>query len=121
ATRVTIVPCQQNIRDNAAESTAIEIAVTTDLGQQFSGVEFVSCWVDLALAEVNSGLFDRAMLGSDVVATRCTPARGAGSFVLAAELERRMGETVVSRTALPVHHEGVASAADAILLPAVRP
>lgn len=121
ATRLTVVPCTQNLADAEAPTLAIEIAVTTALGERFTGIEIVTCWADLALADVSNALFDRMMLGSEVVQTRFTPAIGAGGFVLAAELERRADGVAAARTALPLHREGALAFPDAITLPLVRP
>jgi len=122
ATRLTVVPCSQNVRDGDPATVQVRFDVTTELEQRFTTTTPVTCWADLALADLGDGLFDRAMLGADVLQTQLAPIDGSGGFVVLGEVERRSsGGGVVSRTLPPLHHLGAAVAGDVITLPMGRP
>lgn len=121
-TRVTIVPCSQNVRDGEPGSVVVQMQVTNELAQRFSTSASVSCWADLSLAEV-SPVFDVATLGGEAVSTRFAPSPGSGGFALRAEVERRADAAgpVVSRSALAPQQEGAVASPDTIVLPMGRP
>ena len=123
SSRMTVVPCSQNLRDGAPSLVTIEITVFNELGQQFSGGVSVSCWADLSLSEVGGQIFDRDMLGTDYAEARLRPADGSGGFMLLAETTRATGDAVViaSSTSVNPHHRGVSAASDVIVLPAASP
>ncbi len=123
ATRITVVPCSQNVRDGDPATVQVRFDVTTELEQRFSTTTLVTCWADLALADLGDGLFDRAMLGTDVLQTQLSPVDGSGGFVVIGEVERRATATgpLASRALPPLHHQGEAVAGDVITLPMGRP
>jgi hypothetical protein len=122
ATRITVVPCSQNVRDGEPATVQVRFDVTTELAQRFTTTTPVTCWADLALADLGNGLFDRAMLGADVLQTQLAPQDESGGFVVLGEVERRASAgAVVSRTLPPLHHQGEAVAGDVITLPMGRP
>ncbi len=121
--RFAIAPCSQNVRDAAPATVTVDFAVTNALGERFSGSTVVTCWADLSLADIADGLFDRAMVGSDIVQTSLTPAAGSGAFVVAAEVEYRDGAAgpVTARSGLTPRQRGAADSAELIVLPMGRP
>lgn len=121
-TRITVVPCSQNVRDGEPATVQVRLAITTELEQRFSTATPVTCWADLALADLGGGVFDRATLGADVLQTELTPQLGSGGFVVVGEVERRASSGgVVSRALPPLHHRGDAEIGDVVILPMGRP
>jgi hypothetical protein len=123
SSRMTVVPCSQNLRDGTPSSVAIEIAVFNELGQQFTGGVSVSCWADLSLADVGGQIFDRDMLGTDYAEARLRPADGSGGFLLIAETTRATGDAsvVASTASVNPQHRGISVASDVIVLPPASP
>lgn len=118
-TRLSLMPCSHNLRDAEPATVDINLTVTNEFEERFSGTASVTCWADLALADIADGLFGRARLGSDAVLTRLAPAGESGGFALVTRTERRASAAgpVLSRTAVNGHHHGVAAVPDLIILP----
>lgn len=123
STRVTVVPCSQNLRDGSPSTVDIEITVFNEMAEQFAGRLSVTCWQDVPLAELGGQIFDRAMLGSDYVQSRWRPAGASGSFMLVAETTRATGDAsiVTASTGINPHHRGSATNPDVIILPPASP
>jgi hypothetical protein len=118
ASRLTVVPCSQNLRDGEASTVEIEITVFNELAERFSGTASATCWADLSLADVADQIFTRAMLGTDFGEARLSAADGAG-FMLLAETTTSSGDALVvqgSAAANP-HHRGNSTGSDLIVLP----
>jgi hypothetical protein len=118
-TRVTVAPCSQNVRDREPATVEVDLTVTNEFEERFTGGVSVTCWADLSLADVAGGLFDRTSVGSDIVQTHLSPAASSGAFVLVAQHERRAAPPgpIVSRSATNGHHLGAALQQDLIVLP----
>jgi hypothetical protein len=123
STRVTVVPCSQNLRDGTPDSVDIDIIVFNELGERFTGTASVTCWADLALADIGGQLFDRAMLGTDFAEARLRPAEGSGGFLIVAETTHATGDAAViaGSAAVTLHHLGAALESDVIVLPIMSP
>lgn len=121
-TRLVFVPCSQNVRDGEPSRVQVALQVTNELGQSFSATTDVTCWTEQSLADISS-VFTVDMLGSPTAQTRLQPLGASGGFLVLAEIERRAsaGGPVLSRAALLPHQDGVAAAADLIVLPMGRP
>lgn len=121
-TRIAVVPCSQNVRDEAPGSVTLSFDVTNELAQRFTFSADVTCWADLSLADV-SPLFNIETLGGEAVWTRIRPSASSGGFVVVAEVERRAsaGGPVVSRSSLVPQQQGTATNPDTIILPMGRP
>lgn len=117
-TRITIVPCSQNIRDGEPGSVTVDVQVTSELAQRFSFSASVTCWADLSLADL-SPILDVETLGGEAAWSEISPRQGSGAFVVVAEVERRAANdgAVLGRTALAAYPRGASDAADAIVLP----
>lgn len=120
ATRLTIAPCSQNVRDRQPATVDVLFLVTNEFEERFTGGVSVTCWRDLSLAEVGNNLFQRGTLGSDAVQTRLSPGDTSGAFVLVAEVERLNSGLVVARSADNAHSVGAAGG-DLIVLPMGMP
>jgi hypothetical protein len=118
-TRLSVMPCSHNLRDNEPATVDVALAVTNEFEERFSGSVSVTCWADLPLADIAEGLFERARLGSDAAQTRLAPAGESGGFVLVSVTERRAGAAgpVLSRAASDAHHRGAGLATDLVVLP----
>jgi len=123
STRLAIAPCSQNVRDGVAAAVTVDFDVTNAFEQHFTASSEVTCWADLALADVGSGALTVETLGSDYATTTLRPAAGQGGFVVVAETERHAsaGGPVVSRAALNPQRSGAADGDDVIIVPTVRP
>lgn len=118
ASRLTVVPCSQNLRDNEASTVEIEVTVFNELAERFSGTASATCWADLSLADIANQIFTRAMLGTDFGEARLSASDGAG-FMLLAETTTSTGDALVveGSAAGNPHHQGNSTASDLIVLP----
>jgi hypothetical protein len=118
ASRLTVVPCSQNLRDNEASTVEIEVTVFNELAQRFSSTASATCWADLSLADIANQIFTRAMLGTDFGEARLSASDGAG-FMLLAETTTSTGDALVveGSAAGNPHHRGNSAASDLIVLP----
>lgn len=118
SSRLTIVPCSQNVRDGEPAAVDIDIAVFNELGQRFSAAAAVECWAEVRLSEVSTPAFTRGMLGTDYAEARLTPASGSGGFVVVGETTRSAGAAGPSSSAAFVPQQrGAATASDLIIFP----
>lgn len=117
ATDLTVVPCSQDLAAGQPGTVAIAIAVFNELGQQFRTATEVTCWGDLALADLEGGAFSRGTLGSDFAEARLTPASDAGGFLLVAETGRLDGDRRRAAAAIVPQYRGAAAGADLIVFP----
>lgn len=120
STHLTITPCSQNLRDATPGTVDIELTVFNELEERFSGTVSVTCWSDLALAEVGGQIFSRGVLGTDYAEARLRATGGSGGFILVASTTRATGDAflVASSVAVTPHHRGAVEAPDLIVLPA---
>jgi hypothetical protein len=118
ASRLTLVPCSQNLQDGDVSSVAVEITVFNELGDRFSASMSVSGWADLSFADIPNQIFMRAMIGTDFGAARLSTSDG-GGFMLLAETTRSSGDApiVKASAAANPHHQGASTASDLIVLP----
>jgi len=123
SSRMTVVPCSQDLRVGTPSAINVEVTVFNELGQQFTGGVSVTCWADLSLADVGGQIFERDVLGTDYAEARLRPADGSGGFMLVAETTRATGDAsiVASTTGVSPHHRGVSVASDVIVLPSGSP
>lgn len=116
-TRLIVVPCSQNVRDATPSEVTVAVQVTNEFEQVVSGSARVTCWSELALADLGPA-FTAEALGSAALQTRLSPGAGSGAFVVLAERQRRdAGGAVVATDALVPQQEGAAQSPDAIVLP----
>jgi hypothetical protein len=122
-TTLTIAPCSQNVRDATPAALTVELDVVNAFEQHFSASADVTCWAELALADVGSGALSADTLGSDYATTTLRSAAGQGGFVVVAEVARHAssGGPILSRAALNPHRSGAADGDDVIIVPTVRP
>ena len=122
STRLTAVPCSQDLRDATPTSLTLHVTVFNALAQQFTGSIAVDCWTDLALSDVGGQIFTSAVLGTDYAEARFRPAAGSGGFMLVAQTTRSTGGAapIASLAAVDLHHTGSADASDLLTLPESR-
>jgi hypothetical protein len=119
SSRLTVIPCSQNLPEGAPGTVDIDISVVNELAQRFSATTSVTCWADVALADLGGGVFTRATLGTDSAQARLRPADASGGFVLTLQTTRTSGGAtpVASSAATTPHRQGAASVGDVIVLP----
>ena len=122
STRMTIVPCTQDLNEGTPETIDIHVVVTNELGSRFTGEVSVTCWADLAFADIAGQVFTRAVLGTDYAEARLQPAAGSAGFMVVAETIRTTAgaPAVSSRAGVDVHHRFITAASDLIVLPSGR-
>lgn len=123
ATRLTIVSCSQNLRDGTPADVEVEITVFNEMAERFTASASVTCWQDLALADVAGAIFDRDVLGSGFAEARFRPADGSGGFLMVAHTTREVGDATVTRAEAGINlfQRGSATEPDVIVLPAASP
>jgi hypothetical protein len=119
STRVAVAPCSQNLRDGEPGSVDIDLTVFNELAQRFSGQTSVSCWADLALADLGGPIFTRGMLGTDHAQARFAPAAASGGFILSVQTQRAAGDASApaSSVAMTPQRRGATTTPDLIVLP----
>jgi len=118
SSRLTVVPCSQNLRDGQPSTVAIDIAVFNELGQRFTAAAAVDCWADFRLTDVSTPAFTRGTLGTDFAEARLTPANGSGGFIVVAETTRSSASGALSSAAAFMPQQrGAVAASDLIILP----
>jgi hypothetical protein len=117
STRLTVVPCSQNLLDGTPSTVDIDITVYNELAERFTGMTSVTCWAELALADIAEQILTREMLGTDFAAAILRPAEGSGGST------RSVGDALVvsGAAAINLHSRGRAGAADVIALPGSTP
>ncbi len=122
STRVTVVPCSQDLAFAQPGQTTLLMSVINEFEQAFSASMSVTCWADLPLSGVDAS-FGREVLGSDYAQTSMRAANSAAGFLVTAQVSRASGGTdpLSTSTAANLHHEDVRIQPDLIYLPPSRP
>jgi hypothetical protein len=122
STRMTVVPCTQDLSAGTPETVDIHVIVVNELGSRFTGEVTVTCWADLSFADIAGQVFTRAVLGTDFAEARLQPASGSGGFMVAAQTTRTTGGAtpISSAVGVDVHHRFVTAESDIIILPPGR-
>ncbi len=118
ATRVTVVPCAQNLADQLASTVTLSLQVTNEFESVFTTSAQVTCWGDVPLAAI-SPVFDAASLGTPTARTRIgSIASTPGIFVAAEEVRDSGGAAPVhAAAAANLHVEGARPPGDQLLIP----
>jgi hypothetical protein len=117
-TDLTIVPCQQDLRNVIPAQVTVQLSTTNEFEQIFSSSTSVDCWGDFPLSDV-SIVLDSAILGTLTAQTRISPAVNHGGILVVAEEFRRTGgvEPVVASAAANAYAEGANAISGIIRLP----
>ena len=121
-TRLTIIPCTQDLNGGTGSSVAIHVVVVNAFGSRFTAEMSATCWADLALGNVAGQVFTRAVLGTDYADARLQPAAGSGGFIVVAQTTRTTGGAapIASAVGINVQHRFMNPGEDTIVLPAGR-
>jgi hypothetical protein len=98
ATRLTVVPCVQDLENQATPNVVLTLQVVNEFESVFSASVQVACWGDLSLGSISS-VFAASTLGTPTARTRIrTTASSSGAFLVAEEV-RDSGGVVPARAA----------------------
>jgi hypothetical protein len=118
-TRLTVVPCSQNLDAGRSGQVVLSIRVINELELSFSTSTTVECWADIDLGEL-SEIFERDVNGGDWLQTdlRVAPPDGGGFLLVQQTEQERPRVRRFYAVATTPHQKGSASGGDTIVLPA---
>jgi hypothetical protein len=106
-TELTLMPCQRDYENQIPGTVTIFFEIFNEFENRFSTVDSVTCWLNLPLDEIGSGIvFTPTVLGTLSAYTRIQPTGTSGGLLGVAEETHASSAGGSARAAFNLHIEG---------------